>query len=132
MCNDAVEIDPFTLRYVSDHLKMQEMCIKVAKVVLWLIWKVPDHFKTQEMRIKAVWVGPSFLELIPDHFKTQEICDNTVRDELRTLLFVPDWFVRQQQIYLCYNDSEYCDDDDKDNFFKWDNAYKIERLKKPQ
>ena len=108
------------------------MCIKVAKVVPWLIWKVSNHFKTQEMHIKAVWVDPSVLELFPDHFKTQEICDNTVRDELRTLLFVPDWFVRQQQIYLCYDDSEYCDDDDKDNFFKWDNAYKIERLKKPQ
>ena len=26
MCNDAVRIEPYTLRYVSDHFKIEEMC----------------------------------------------------------------------------------------------------------
>ena len=36
---------------------------------------VPDHLKMQEMCIKAVEVDPSFMELVPDHLKTQEMCD---------------------------------------------------------
>ena len=31
---------------------------------------------------------------------------------------VPDWFVTRKGVYMWYDDSEYCDGDDEDNFFK--------------
>ena len=41
MCDKAIEIDPFTLRHVSDNLKTQRICIKAAEVGLELLEYVP-------------------------------------------------------------------------------------------
>ena len=87
MCNEAVEIDPFTL------------------------WHVPDQYKTQKMSDKAVEEDPGLLWPVPDQYKTQEICDKTVDEDPGLLEYVPDWFVLQQQIGPCGDDDDYYDDD---------------------
>ena len=65
---------------------------------------------------------PSGLELVPDHLKMQEMCDKAVRDDPSYLVCVPDWFVRQQEINMWYDD--YYKDDDYDEIIKWHNGHK--------
>ena len=44
------------------------------------------------------------------------MCDDAVEGDPYSLLFVPDWFVTQQQIKIWRYDDEYCDDDE---LIKW-------------
>ena len=50
MFTEAIEEDPWSLRFV------------------------PDHFRTQEIGAEAVRKEPYFLQEIPDHLKTRGIC----------------------------------------------------------
>ena len=63
------------------------------------------------------------LKSVPDHFETQEICDKAVRVNPSSLQYVPNWFVTREWVYICYDDREYCDDDD-DNYIKCYEGYK--------
>ena len=61
------------LPFVSDHLKMQEMCNKAVAFNLYMLDEIPDHFKTQTMCNEAVRREPWLLKIIPDLFKTEEM-----------------------------------------------------------
>ena len=74
------------------------------------------------MCIKAVEADPLNLGNVPDHFKTQEMCDATVREDPSSLMYVHDWFVRQQQVNMWYDD--YYNDDDDYKTIKWNDGYK--------
>ena len=50
------------------------------------------------------------------------MCDKAVRDYLFSLLFIPDWFVTQQQIDIWY-DNDYVYNNDN-SFIKWYDGYK--------
>ena len=113
---------------VPDHFKKQEMCNKAVEDEPETLEFVPDNLKTKTMCERAIEKGPYNLKFIPDHFKTQEICGKMVRGDPRTLLFVTDWFVTREGVAMCYNNSEYCDDED--NFFKWYEGYKKRRAQK--
>ena len=65
---------------------------------------------------------PCGLEFVPDHLKMQEMCDKAVRDDPSYLVCVPDWFVRQQQVNMWYDD--YYNDGDYDEIIKWHNGHK--------
>ena len=60
----------------------------------------------------------------------QEICDKAVRDGPSSLQHAPDWFVTWETVCMWYDDSEYCNDDGEDNFFKWYNGYKERKAQK--
>ena len=49
MCNEAVEIKPHPLKFVSDQYKTKEMCHEAVSREPYTLDYVPDHFKTQEM-----------------------------------------------------------------------------------
>ena len=83
------------------------------------------------MCIKALKVGPWQLKYVPNHFKTQEICDKAVRDDSSSLQYASDWFVTMEWVYMGYDGSEHCDDDDdEDNFFKQYDGYKKRKAQK--
>ena len=82
MCKEAVRREAYTLRYVPDYLKTQEMCEDV------------------------IHVRPEEFFLIPDCFKTQEMCERAVEDDPSSLQYFPDWFGTQEQIGLGYDDDE--------------------------
>ena len=44
MCNEAVHLNPLSLKYVPDHFKIQEMCDEVVRNKLCMLLFVPDHF----------------------------------------------------------------------------------------
>ena len=44
-------------------------------------------------------------------------------------MHVSDWFVTREWVYMWYEDSEYCDDDE-DYFFKWYDGYKKRKAQK--
>ena len=48
MCNKAVHREPYILRYVSDHLKTQEMCDEAVPIIF------PDEYKTKRICNEAV------------------------------------------------------------------------------
>ena len=62
---------------------------------------------------------------VPDHFKTQEMCATAVKLDPFSLIYVPDWFVTQQQIESW---DEYCNDD----IIKWHNGYQKRKVQKEQ
>ena len=79
MCEKAVEVDTYTLQYLPDHLKMEEMCEKVVDKYPWS------------------------LKYIPNHHKTQGMCNEVVQKRSYLLEYVPDWFILQWQLKLLDN-----------------------------
>ena len=79
MCKRAIKVDPYSLGYVRDCFKIQDMCNKAVPKRPNILEYVPDHLKTQEMCIKVIKVDPWQLYDVPDCFNTQEICDTAVR-----------------------------------------------------
>ena len=51
------------------------MCNEALDVDLWSLYNIPDCLKTQEMCDKAVKDDPSSLQFVPDWFVTQEQLD---------------------------------------------------------
>ena len=130
MCNKAVEKDLWWLGDFPDHLKTQGMYEKVVEDESETLEYVPNYFKTQKICERVVENEPYNLKFVLDHFKTQEICDKAVRDDSSSLQYVPDWFVTREEVSMWYDDSEYCDDEDEDNFFKWYDSYKKRKTQK--
>ena len=130
MCNKAVEEYPRQLKYLLDHFKTQEMCNEIMRTMSGAFHCTPDCFKTQEICIKAVEADPSFLKTVSDHFKTQEIPDKAVKDDPSSLQYVSDWFVTRQRVAMWHDDSEYYNDDNEDNIFKWCDGYKKRKAQK--
>ena len=93
---------------------------------------IPDYLNTQEMCEKTIENDQYNLKFVPDHFKMQEICDKAVGDDFSYLQYVPDCFVTKEWVQMWYDYSEYCDDDDEDNFLSGAKVIKNKRLKKPQ
>ena len=115
MCDKAMRKDPRLFVYITDRFKTQKIRNEVMRIESSIFVFIPDHFKTQDMCNEAVRLHPSLLQYVFDHFD-QEICDKAVRDDPRTLLFVvPDLFVTREGVAMCYDKSEYCNDDE-DNF----------------
>ena len=68
-----------------------------------------------------------FLANVPNRFKTRKMCDKAVRKERFSLLFVPDWFVTQQQIKYLRDDN---DDSYNNTFINWCDGYKKGKAQK--
>ena len=73
MCNKSVFRDSYSLKFISNNLKTQEMCAKVVEKTPCLPCCVPDSFKTWEMCNKAVHRKPRSLLYVPDRFKTERM-----------------------------------------------------------
>ena len=85
MYDDAVARNPYRLRLIPDHLKMEEMCIEAVRREPNSLEHVPDRLKTQEMCNEALIHNRYMLRFIPDHLKTQEMCDTAVRMDSGTI-----------------------------------------------
>ena len=128
MCSEAVRREPYMLRFVPDHLIMQEVCNKIMRVMRPEAFSpVPYHFKTQEMCKRVVEEKPRLLKYVPDWFKTKEICDKAVSHDPSSLQFVSDWFVTQQQVKLWHDDDDHCNNEELIN---WYNGYKKRKAQK--
>ena len=79
------------------------------------------------MSIKVVEVDPWQLDDVSDHFKIQEMCDDLVWGDPFPQQYVPDWFVKQQQIKIWLDDDYYCDND---KIIKWYGGYQNARPRK--
>ena len=67
MCDEAVEADPYMLKFVPVERAFEKY--------LYPMRDVPNHLKTREMCNKAVVEDPWQLSDFPDHLKTQGMCD---------------------------------------------------------
>ena len=103
MCNEGMHIEPYSLAFVPDCFKTQEMCDKAVEIDPFILWHVPDNLKMQRMCIRAVEADPGLLK------------------------YIPDWFVIQQQIKIWRVEDEYCDDDE---LIKWYEGYQKRKAQK--
>ena len=127
MCIETVAQFSYTPRYVSDHLKTQEMCNQAVRSNPIVFFLVPDHFKTKEPCIKALEVDPWQLNNITDYLVKQKMCDKAVKNDPSSLRFVPDWFVTQQKVDVwCRDDYWYHDDE----MIEWYEGYKKRKTQK--
>ena len=55
------------------------------------------------------------------------MCDKTVKDETYFLQFIPDWFVAQQQLKICHDDDDYCNNDE---LIEWYDGYQKRKAQK--
>ena len=53
MRDKTVEKNLYTLKFVFDYLKMEEMCERANEYGIDALYFSPDHLKTQEMCIEA-------------------------------------------------------------------------------
>ena len=67
------------------------------------------------------WGRPMGLHDIHDNLKTQAMCNKAVEDDPSSLLFVPDWFVKQQHIKACGDDGYWYT---VDELIEWYKGYK--------
>ena len=84
-----------------------EMCNEIMRTMPDAFHHIPDRHETQEMCIKPAEVDSSFLELALDYLKTQEIGDKAFEEDPSSLIYVPDWFVTQQQVRPWDDDQGY-------------------------
>ena len=56
------------------------------------------------------------------------MCDAAVREGSSSLIYFPDWFVRQQQVNMQYDD--YYDGDNYDEVIQWHNGYQKHKAQK--
>lgn len=54
MYDNAVARNPYRLRLIPDHLKMEEMCIEAVRREPNSLEHIPDRLKTQEMCNEAL------------------------------------------------------------------------------
>ena len=151
MCGRAVEINPWRLGDVPDHIKAKEMCGRAFEKYKGGLGPVPHDLKTQKMFNGAVRnnpynliyvpgcfmiqemcegvneVSPWQLKDVPDHLKVQGMCNKQVWGYTPSLQYLPDWFVTQQQIWIWHDDDYYCNDD---KLIKWYNGYKERKSQK--
>ena len=86
---------------VPNQFVTQEMCNEAVQSDPWVIRFVPDQYKTQEMFNEAVEKSSRALRFLPDQYRTQEMCSRAVQRIPRVLGKVPDWFVTQE---MCNED----------------------------
>ena len=130
---------PRWIRQIFDHFQPQGKCIEAVDVEPKSLRDVSDQYKTQEMcDIKTLRVGTwQVLEDVPVCFKTRDVCEKAMRKSPTSLVYVLDWFVTQQQIKMWRDDNEYCDDDDDDDddddeLLEWYVRYQKRRTQKAQ
>ena len=66
------------IREIPDHLKLQEMCNEAFDIEPFSLAFIPDHFKTQEICERVVEEGSYMQMFVPDHFKTK-MCEKAVK-----------------------------------------------------
>ena len=113
MCNEAKHIEPYSLPYVPDKYKTQEMSNEVMHARKSAFFLISDRFKNQEMCIKAVEINSWQL----GNFKSQKNCDAVVGEDPYSLQFIPYWFVKLKEI-------RYDDFDNDDELITWYEGYK--------
>ena len=75
MCAEAVRKDPYTLKFFTDHYKISEKCER------------------------AIEEEPCTLNFFVGHLKTQEMCFETVPKGPLSSRFVPNCYVRLQEMW---------------------------------
>ena len=63
-------------------------------------------------------VDPWQLNDVPDYFKALEMCDDAVWEDPYSFRFAPDWFVTQQQLKIWHDDDDYCNDDERIEWYE--------------
>ena len=58
ICDEAVRIEQYLLKFDHNHPKKQEMCNEAMHMILSAIFPAPDYFKSQEVCIKADEANP--------------------------------------------------------------------------
>ena len=99
ICNNAIEVDPWFLPNVPDHLKTLEVYNKVVEEDLCTLKFVPDPLKIQKMCKRATEKDPYALEYVSMDLITQEMCDKTVRVCSCFLIYVPEHYVMLQEMW---------------------------------
>ena len=116
----VVHKESYTLYYVTDRHRMQEMYNEIMRTMPNAFHCLPDRFKTQKMGKKAVKKYPCALQYAPINIITQKMCYEAARIEPLSLAYVPGWFVTQQQIGVWYDD-DYAYSDNE--MIKWYDGY---------
>ena len=101
MCDKAVDAYPFTIKFVPECYKIQEMCDKAVNRCFFVSDSVSDWYKTQEMCDRVVSEDPFLIVYCPHKYETQRMCDEA-DDCLAALKFIPDWFFTNKMIKTFY------------------------------
>ena len=72
MCTRAVNTCSFVFDSVPNRYNTHETCIRAVDNPFTIKY-VPDQYKTQDMGDKAVDDHPDALEFVPDRYKIQEM-----------------------------------------------------------
>ena len=88
MCNEAVNTNHSTIRFVSEYHTTQDICDKAVNTVVVFL-----YFIQFSIDIRVISEDHFMLMYCPDRCKTQKMCDEAKDDCLAVLKLIPDWFV---------------------------------------
>ena len=86
----VVHRESYTLYYVTDGHRMQEMYNEIMRTMPNAFHCIPDRFEKQKMGKKAVKKYPCALQYAPINIITQKMCYEAARIEPLSLACVPD------------------------------------------
>ena len=91
-----------------------------------LLESFPDKYKSKETYSKAVHKDPYYSsKFYPNRIKTQQMCNEAVKKFLRSLMYVPDFYVMLQKLrYEYYQHLEAAGPWLHDDLVQWCNSYK--------
>ena len=72
MCDKAVDAYPFTIKFLPECCKIQEMCDKAVNRCFFVFDSVSDWYKTQEMCDRVVSEDPFLIVYCPHKNKLKE------------------------------------------------------------
>ena len=78
ICAKAIHIKPYSLKFVIDCFKIQEIGEKAVERGLYTLEYAPEWYRMQEMCETAVERMPFALDYVLDQHRTQEMCSKAV------------------------------------------------------
>ena len=87
MCGGAVENEPYSLKFVPDHFKMQEICDKAVREDPYSLEFLPNWFVTREEVV--MWYEGRFFFKWYDAYKKCKAQKAKIKEELMPIAWHP-------------------------------------------
>ena len=101
MCEKVVENEPYSLKFVPNHFKTQEMCDKAVRDDTYSLQYVPDWFVTRERAYMCYGDDEDNFFKWYDSYKKQKTQKAKIKGELLPITWHPlrwwDWCVPENE-----------------------------------
>ena len=107
MCLEAVKQDGYMIQFVPEEMITDDLCLIAVKQYGYMIQFVPEEMKTEDLCLIAAKRNGHALKYIPDKMKTYELCLIAVKQDGYTLEFIPDKIKTEEMCLIAVKQNGY-------------------------